>query len=83
MIKRFFLLLLAALTLLLAACNRPPVIIDRVVVLNDTEGRISHVQVLHLPTRKIGRVNQILPQRTLDIGFPQQPMMASHAQVNW
>jgi hypothetical protein len=57
--------------------------LDRAVVLNDTAGIISEVTVLHEPTGKIGVANMILPQRSLDLGFSRQPMLAKEAIVTW
>jgi hypothetical protein len=57
--------------------------LDRAVVFNDTAGIISEVKVRHEPTGKIGSINMILPQKSLDLGFPKQPMRAKEAVVTW
>lgn len=64
-------------------CVRPPVLLSRVVVVNATNNTITDVKVLHLPTQKSGRVNAILAQRNLDIGFSSAPMLAHQAVVSW
>jgi len=57
--------------------------LDRAVVFNDTAGIISEVKVRHEPTGKIGSINMILPQRSLDLGFSRQPMLAKESIVTW
>lgn len=76
---------LACLSLVfsLLACAKPPVMIDRVLVKNATGSKITDVKVRHEPTNKFGAVNAILPERSLDIGFPRQPMLAQKALVRW
>lgn len=83
MIQRLFILFLAVLVFSLQGCARAPVLLDRTVVLNATDSQITAVKVLHEPTRKSGSVSAILPQKTLDIGFPGQPMLAERAVVSW
>ena len=68
---------------IVAGCAKAPVQLKRVMVVNATENRISDVKVLHLPTRKTGQVNMILPNKSLDIGFSGQPMKARKAIVSW
>jgi hypothetical protein len=76
---------LAILTLILvfAGCAKPPVMVDRVLVQNATGSKITDVKVFHEPTKKMGKVNAILPQSALDIGLPRQPMLARQAVVSW
>ena len=57
--------------------------LDRAVVINATAGIISEVKVRHEPTGKIGAVNMILPQKSLDLGFPRQPMRGRQGIVTW
>lgn len=57
--------------------------LDRALVINATTGIITEVTVRHEPTGKIGSINMILPQRSLDLGFPKQPMLAKEAVVTW
>ena len=80
-----WLLWLACLSLVfsLLACAKPPVIIDRVLVKNATGSKITDVKVRHEPTNKFAAVNAILPEESLDIGFPGQPMLAQKALVRW
>ncbi len=75
----------ACLSLLfsLLACAKPAVMIDRVLVKNATGNKITDVEVRHEPTKKFGAVNTILPEKSLDIGFPRQPMLAQKALVRW
>lgn len=77
-----------SLFLMLVACAAAPalpdrVLLDRVLVQNATDSNITDVKVRHEPTNKFGAVNTILPQKALDIGFPEQPMLASRAVVSW
>lgn len=81
--QRLITLVLSILIISQLGCARPPVILDRTVVLNATDSRITAVRILHEPTRRTGEVNTILPQKTLDIGFPGQPMLATRAVVSW
>ena len=67
----------------ISGCAARQVMLDRAVVFNDTAGIISEVKVRHEPTGKIGAVNMILPQRSLDLGFPRQPMLAKEAVITW
>ena len=77
-----------SLFLMLVACAAAPalpdrVLLDRVLVQNATDSNITDVKVRHEPTNKFGAVNTILPQKALDIGLPEQPMLASRAVVSW
>ncbi len=76
---------LAILTLILVfvGCAKPYVMVDRVLVQNATTSKITDVKVLHEPTKKMGKVNAILPQSSLGIGLPRQPMLARQAVVSW
>lgn len=73
------------MTFTLLACAQPPVMIDRVLVNNATNTKITDVRVKHKPTNKFGAVNLILPGHALDIGLPGEgrPMQARHATVMW
>lgn len=81
--SRFAVIISLLVLLFLWACAKPPVLLKRVVVVNATNDRITAVKVLHLPTRKTGEVNAILPQRTLNIGFSEKLMLANQAVVSW
>jgi len=76
---------LAILTLIFVfvGCAKPYVMVDRVLVQNATTSKITDVKVLHEPTKKMGKANAILPQSSLDIGLPRQPMLARQAVVSW
>ena len=69
----------------LLACARPPVMLDRVLVENATNSKITDVTVRHEPTKKFGSVNAILPGEALEIGLSStgQPMYAKQAFVHW
>ncbi|MHC4225666.1 MAG: hypothetical protein ACYSUN_16870 [Planctomycetota bacterium] len=69
--------------LVLAGCSSPHVMLDRAVVQNATTSRITDVKVQHEPTRNIGQVSMILPQKSLVLGFSRQPMLATSAIVTW
>lgn len=83
MIKRLTGLFFFALILMILGCARPHVMLDRAIVLNATENKITDVKVYHQPTRKSGGVNAILPQMTLDIAFSGKPMLANKATISW
>lgn len=74
-----------ALGLSLSACAKPAVMIERVLVKNATNGRITDVKVLHEPTRKFGAVNAILPNEAMEIGLSAsgQPLLAKQASIRW
>jgi hypothetical protein len=57
--------------------------LDRALVINSTQGIISEVKVRHEPTGKIGAASMILPQKSFDLGFSQQPLLAKEATVTW
>ena len=77
------LLLFTGLLLFQSGCARPPVLLNRIVVFNATGHKVTDVKILHLPTRKTGQVNAILPQKMLDIGFSGEPMLAHDAVISW
>jgi len=56
---------------------------DRVLVKNDSDWKVTAVKVQHIPTNRIGAVSAILPQESLDIGFPKQPLLADRAIIRW
>ncbi len=71
------------LLLLMSGCAKPHVLLERAIVLNATDSKITDVRIFHEPTRKSAQVNAILPQKSLDIGFSGQPMLARKATVSW
>ena len=73
--------LVFALTLL--GCSSPNVMLDHAIIQNATSSRITDVKVLHDPTRNIGQVSSILPQRSFVLGISGQPMLAKSATVTW
>ena len=83
MINRFILFIFIGLLLFQGGCASPPVLLNRVVVFNATGQKVTDVKILHLPTRKTGQVNAILPQKMLDIGFSGAPMLAHDAVISW
>jgi hypothetical protein len=52
-------------------------------VINNTEGVISEVVIHHEPTGKIGAASMILPQKSFDLEFSKQPLLAEKAIVSW
>ena len=44
---------------------------------------LTEVVVLHEPTIKIGKVNQILPRRSFVLRLPEQPMFGKKATIAW
>lgn len=81
--RRLIYCLLAAMSLLSFGCTSSPIMLDRVIVKNATKSKVSAVSVLHVPTQKIGEVNVILPNMTLDVGIYRQPMLARSAVLSW
>jgi len=83
MIKRLAFLALVVLFLLHAGCVRPKIQLDRVLVYNATSETITDVRIRHEPTNRVGGVSLILPGKSLDIGFPRQPMLARKGIIRW
>lgn len=71
------------LFVVLSGCAKPPNMTDRVLVENASEWKVTEVKVLHKPTNRLGEVSAILPQQSLDIGFPKQPLLANRALIRW
>ena len=69
--------------LLLSGCARPHIMLDRVLIHNATRQTITDVKLRHEPTRRIGEVSAILPNKALDIGFAKQPMLAEKGVLRW
>lgn len=83
MMKNLLPFVLFALFVFLSGCSKPPIMVDRVLVKNASDHKVTEVKVRHEPTSKIGGVNAILPHKSLDIGFPKQPLLARQAFVRW
>src|SRR5210317_1091310 len=81
--KNLFVNVLFILFIALSGCSKPPVMADRVLVKNDSDWKVTAVKVQHIPTNRIGAVSAILPQESLDIGFPKQPLLADRAIIRW
>jgi hypothetical protein len=67
----------------LTACAKPQILIDRLMVRNATPGAISDVKVVHEPTLRFGAVSMILPDKSYEILFQRQPMLARQAVLGW
>jgi hypothetical protein len=81
--KILFAGVLFVLFVVLSGCSKTPVMADRVLVKNASYWKVTEVKVHHIPTNKIGAVSAILPQESLDIGFPKQPLLAHRAIIRW
>ena len=81
--KILFAGVLLVLFVVLSGCSKAPMMADRVLVKNASGWKVTEVKVRHIPTNKIGAVNAILPQQSLDIGFPKQPLLAQRAIIRW
>ena len=81
--KNLFVNVLFILFVALSGCSKTPVMADRVLVKNDSDWKVTEVKVQHIPTNRIGAVSAILPQESLDIGFPKQPLLADRAIIRW
>ncbi len=73
------------LILSLLACAKPPVMVERILVKNATNSKITDVKVRHEPTKKFGAVNAILPDKALEIGLSSmgKPILAEQALIRW
>ena len=67
----------------ISGCTSRHLIIDRAIVRNETPGIITDVKVIHEPKGKSGAVNMILPNKTFELGFAEQPMFGKHAIITW
>jgi hypothetical protein len=67
------------------ACAKPPVMMERVIVKNATNSKITAVKVRHEPTKKFGAVNAILPDEALEIGLSSKgkPILGEQALISW
>ena len=81
--KNLFVGVLFILLVVLFGCSKTPMMADRVLVKNASDWKVTEVKVRHIPTNRIGSVSAILPQKSLDIGFPKQPLLAHRAIVRW
>jgi len=81
--KNLFAGVLFVLFIALSGCSKTPMLADRVLVKNASDWKITEVKVRHIPTNRIGAVSAILPQKSLDIGFPKQPLLADRAIIRW
>jgi len=81
--NHFVLLICTGLLLFQGGCAGPPVLLNRAVVYDAANYKITKVKILHLPTQKSGQVNAILPQKMLDIGFSGKPLLAHHAIMRY
>ena len=81
--KNLFTGVLFVLLVSLSGCSKAPMMADRVLVNNASGWKVTEVKVRHIPTNKIGAVSAILPQESLDIGFPKQPLLAERAIIRW
>ena len=74
----------AWLLVLFCGCSTPePVMLQRVVIKNETSTVIRDVRVLHHPTNASGAVSAIQPGLELDLGLPRQALRAESATVTW
>jgi hypothetical protein len=67
----------------ITGCVAPHVVLDRGIIRNETQNSISDVMVRHEPTGKTARINRILPSRSFDLGFSDQPMLGQQAIITW
>ena len=81
--KNLFAGVLFILFVALSGCSKTPMMADHVLVKNASNWKITEVKVRHIPTNRIGAVSAILPQESLDIGFPKQPLLANRAIIRW
>ena len=81
--KNLFIGVLVILFVALSGCSKPPMMADRVLVKNASDWKVTEVKVRHIPTNRIGAVNAILPNESLNLGFPKQPLLADRAIIRW
>ncbi len=81
--KRLRLLMLPLMLLSAGCASSRPVMLHRAVVCNATPVELREVSVRHDPSGKGGSVSAILPGRTLDVGFSQQPLLSDRAVLSW
>lgn len=80
---KLYIVALLILLVGLSGCSKKPVMADRVLVKNASAFKVTDVKLRHIPTNRIGSVSAILPNESLDIGFPKQPLLADRAIIRW
>ena len=85
MMRRVVVCLVVSALCLVVACSSKAIFIDRVLVYNGTNGPVADVKVTHMPSRKFGAVNGILPGESLDFGLAKEgvQLLAREAVVQW
>jgi hypothetical protein len=63
--------------------NEPRYKVSHGMVYNSSTQEVHDVRVVHEPTKKAVMTNSILPDRSFDIGFQDQRLMADHAVFTW
>ena len=81
--KKLFAGVLFVLFVAFSGCSKTPMMADHVLVKNASDLKVTEVKVRHIPTNMIGAVSAILPHKSLDIGFPKQPLLAHRAIIRW
>ena len=74
---------LVILLIVFPGCAKPNIQLGKVLVYNATAEKITDVTVHHEPTNRTASVSLILPGKSLDIGFPEQPMLGRKGVVRW
>ena len=52
-------------------------------IYNSSTQEIHNIRVVHEPTKKVVATNSILPDRSFDLGFEEQMLMANYAVFTW
>jgi hypothetical protein len=57
--------------------------VSRGTIYNSSRQEIHDVRVVHEPTNVVVATNSILPDRSFDLGFEEQMLMANYAVFTW
>ena len=83
MLRSLLFLALVIALFVSTGCAKPNIQLETVLVYNATAEKITGVTIRHEPTNRTASVNLILPGKSLDIGFPAQPMLGRKGIVSW
>ena len=87
-IKHLFvgLFICAVLVTICASCrtiSEPRYRVSHGTIYNSSTQEIHDVRVVHEPTKTVVAINSILPDRSFDLGFEEQMLMADYAVFGW
>lgn len=82
-------LYLLAINICLAVCigcttvSEPRYNVSHGMIYNSSTQEMHNVRIVHEPTKKVVTTNSILPNRSFNLGFEGQALMANYALFTW